>query len=122
MALQLSSIPISSPNSINLDPAQNVQQLTTNEYIEGLYIRTLYDLQKKEVFVPYMLGKLSRNFELGRKEENVQLLIKVGRYFEDGGIRENEYYKEAILLLVEIAQDERLEGFLNDHSRLVCQA
>ncbi len=58
----------------------------TFEYLENLYIKTLYDLQKKDTFVPYMLEKLSRNFSLNKKEDNVALLMKVGKYFEDAGI------------------------------------
>jgi hypothetical protein len=63
----------------------------------------MYDLHKKDAFVTYMLEKLQKNFDTNQEHENVPLLVKVGQYFEDSGVKENEYYKEAIVQLTQLA-------------------
>ncbi len=50
---------------------------------------TMYDLHKKDAFVTYMLEKLQKNFDTNQDHENVPLLVKVGQYFEDSGVKEN---------------------------------
>ncbi len=75
------------------------QDLFSQQYLAHLLL-----LHKREVFNKYLLEKIEENEKMDKKELNLNLLHQVGQYYESIGIPDNDYYKEEIVLVLNLAK------------------
>lgn len=72
-------------------------------------------MHKRDLFNKYLLEKMEVNEVADKKELNLALLHQIGEYYENIGIADNDYYKEEISLVLDLAKEFRLEHFAQDH-------
>lgn len=52
----------------------------------------------------------------------MDLLHQIGSYYESIGIPDNDYYKEEIVLVLDLAKEFRLEHFMQHHEEYLEKA
>lgn len=50
----------------------------------------MFDLHKKDVFVPHMMHQINKNYEKNNnKRANINIFLKLGDYFSKNGVKDN---------------------------------
>ena len=65
---------------------------------------------------------LDENYNNDKSELNVPILDRLGHYYECTGVANNDYYRQEINLLVDLAESSRKRGFIEESSAYLDKA